>query len=149
MLDQFALETEARIAPLINEKRRLFNDMLTAKGTVLCELSLLDFFLLLLFSFSIGFCNKINPLSLDQLLGAALLTYSVCSGNIRVVCRTRPLFEDEGPSIVEYPDDYTVRVNTGDDSIPNSKKNFEFDRVYGPHVGQGYYTSTLMILTVM
>ncbi|CAN6542101.1 unnamed protein product [Malus baccata var. baccata] len=32
-LDQFALETEARISPLINEKRRLFNDLLTAKGT--------------------------------------------------------------------------------------------------------------------
>ena len=31
--DQVALETEARITPLINEKRRLFNDLLTAKGT--------------------------------------------------------------------------------------------------------------------
>ncbi|TQE14232.1 hypothetical protein C1H46_000151 [Malus baccata] len=31
-LDQFALETEARISPLINEKRRLFNDLLTAKA---------------------------------------------------------------------------------------------------------------------
>ncbi|XP_062100325.1 kinesin-like protein KIN-14B [Humulus lupulus] len=87
-LDQFALETEARISPLINEKRRLFNDLLTAKG------------------------------------------------NIKIVCRTRPLFEDEGPSIVEYPDDFTIRVLTGDDSISNPKKDFEFDRVYGPHVGQ-------------
>ncbi|KAF3439212.1 hypothetical protein FNV43_RR17487 [Rhamnella rubrinervis] len=87
-LDQFALESEARIAPLINEKRRLFNDLLTAKG------------------------------------------------NIKVVCRTRPLFEDEGPSIVEYPDECTIRINTGDDAISNSKKCFEFDRVYGPHVGQ-------------
>ena len=49
----------------------------------------------------------------------------------------RPLFEDEGPSIVEYPDDTTVRVISGDDSISNPKKDFEFDRVYGPHVGQG------------
>lgn len=87
-LDQFALETEARISPLISEKKRLFNDLLTAKG------------------------------------------------NIKVVCRTRPLFEDEGPSIVEYPDDFTIRVITGDDSISNPKKDFEFDRVYGPHVGQ-------------
>ncbi|KAL5753335.1 hypothetical protein ACOSQ2_023842 [Xanthoceras sorbifolium] len=87
-LDQVALETEARISPLINEKKRLFNDLLTAKG------------------------------------------------NIKVLCRTRPLFEDEGPSIVEFPDDCTIRVNTGDDSISNPKKDFELDRVYGPHVGQ-------------
>ncbi|XP_021275052.1 kinesin-like protein KIN-14B isoform X2 [Herrania umbratica] len=85
---QVALESEARIAPLINEKRRLFNDLLTAKG------------------------------------------------NIKVFCRTRPLFEEEGSSIVEFPDDCTIRVNTGDDSIANPKKEFEFDRVYGPHVGQ-------------
>ncbi|KAK7346054.1 hypothetical protein VNO80_20567 [Phaseolus coccineus] len=87
-LDQVALETEARIAPLINEKRRLFNDLLTSKG------------------------------------------------NIRVFCRARPLFEDEGPSVVEFPDDYTISVNTGDESSSNAKKDFEFDRVYGPHVGQ-------------
>ncbi|KAE9613327.1 putative minus-end-directed kinesin ATPase [Lupinus albus] len=87
-LDQAALESEARISPLINEKRRLFNDLLASKG------------------------------------------------NIRVFCRTRPLFEDEGPSVVEFPDDCTIRVNTGDVSLSNSKKDFEFDRVYGPHVGQ-------------
>ncbi|TKY58711.1 Kinesin protein KCA1 [Spatholobus suberectus] len=87
-LDQVALETEARISPVINEKRRLFNDLLTSKG------------------------------------------------NIRAFCRTRPLFEDEGPSVVEFPDDYTIRVNTGDESLSNTKKDFEFDRVYGPHVGQ-------------
>eukprot|EP00256_Glycine_max_P053670 XP_014620356.1 kinesin-like protein KIN-14B isoform X5 [Glycine max] len=58
------------------------------------------------------------------------------AGNIRVFCRTRPLFEDEGSSVVEFPDDYTIRVNTGDESLSNSKKEFEFDRVYGPHVGQ-------------
>ncbi|XP_058088573.1 kinesin-like protein KIN-14L isoform X2 [Magnolia sinica] len=88
-LDQAALETEARISPLINEKKRLFNDLLTAKG------------------------------------------------NIKVYCRVRPLFEDEGPSVVEFPDHFTIRVNTGADSITNPKKDFEFDRVYGPHVGQG------------
>ncbi|XP_028769652.1 kinesin-like protein KIN-14B [Neltuma alba] len=87
-LDQAALETETRILPIINEKRRLFNDLLTSKG------------------------------------------------NIRVYCRARPLFEDEGPSVVEFPDEYTIRVNTGDESLSNSKKDFEFDRVYGPHVGQ-------------
>ncbi|KAJ9177518.1 hypothetical protein P3X46_012730 [Hevea brasiliensis] len=87
-LDQVALETEARISPLINEKKRLFNDLLTAKGSIM------------------------------------------------VFCRARPLFEDEGPSIVEFPDDCTIRVNTCDDSIANPKKDFEFDRIFGPHVGQ-------------
>ncbi|XP_027359822.1 kinesin-like protein KIN-14B isoform X2 [Abrus precatorius] len=57
-------------------------------------------------------------------------------GNIQVFCHARPLFEDEGPSVVEFPDNYTIRVNTGDESLSNSKKDFEFDRVYGPHVGQ-------------
>ncbi|XP_019177353.1 PREDICTED: kinesin-like protein KIN-14B isoform X2 [Ipomoea nil] len=87
-LDQAALESEARISPLISEKKKLFNDLLTSKG------------------------------------------------NIQVFCRVRPLFEDEGPSVVEFPDDFTIRVNTGDDSASNPKKDFEFDRVYGPHVGQ-------------
>ncbi|KAF6172400.1 hypothetical protein GIB67_025905 [Kingdonia uniflora] len=87
--DQIALETEARISPLIIEKKRLYNDLVTAKG------------------------------------------------NIKVFCRIRPLFEDEGSSVVEFPDDFTIRINTGDDSISNPKKDFEFDRVYGPHVGQG------------
>lgn len=59
------------------------------------------------------------------------------SGNVKVYCRTRPLFEEEGSSVVEFPDDYTIRVNTGDDSLANPKKDYEFDRVYGPHVGQG------------
>ncbi|KAH9664383.1 kinesin-like protein KIN-14B [Citrus sinensis] len=89
-LDQVALEAEARISPLINEKKRLFNDLLTAKG------------------------------------------------NIKVFCRTRPLFEDEGPSVVEFTDDCTIRVNTGDDTISNPKKDFEFDRVYGPHEGSSH-----------
>ncbi|KAI3462126.1 hypothetical protein Pfo_018789 [Paulownia fortunei] len=87
-LDQAALETEARISPLLSEKKKLFNDLLTAKG------------------------------------------------NVKVVCRARPLFEDEGPYVVEFPDDITLRINTGDDSLSNPKKDFEFDRVYGPHVGQ-------------
>lgn len=58
-------------------------------------------------------------------------------GNVKVYCRTRPLFEDEGPSLVEFPDDVTIRVNTRDESLTNPKKDYEFDRVYGPHVGQG------------
>ncbi|KAL0842900.1 hypothetical protein Bca101_016145 [Brassica carinata] len=87
-LDQAVLETEARISPLINEKKRLFNDLLTAKG------------------------------------------------NIKVFCRARPLFEDEGPSVIEFPGDCTICVNTGDDTMSNPKKDFEVDRVYGPHVGQ-------------
>ncbi|CAE6094382.1 unnamed protein product [Arabidopsis arenosa] len=87
-LDQYALQTEARISPLINEKKRLFNDLLTTKG------------------------------------------------NVKVFCRARPLFEDEGPSIIEFPDNCTIRVNTSDDTLSNPKKEFEFDRVYGPQVGQ-------------
>ncbi|XP_013628867.1 PREDICTED: kinesin-like protein KCA1 isoform X2 [Brassica oleracea var. oleracea] len=87
-LDQAVLETEARISPLINEKKKLFNDLLTAKG------------------------------------------------NVKVFCRARPLFEDEGPSVIEFPGDCTICVNTSDDTISNPKKDFEFDRVYGPHVGQ-------------
>ncbi|CAN8256716.1 unnamed protein product [Cochlearia groenlandica] len=87
-LDQYVLETEARISPLISEKKRLFNDLLTAKG------------------------------------------------NIKVFCRARPLFEDEGPSIIEFPGDCTICVNTSDDTLSNPKKEFEFDRVYGPQVGQ-------------
>ncbi|KAK1287527.1 Geminivirus Rep-interacting motor protein [Acorus calamus] len=88
-LDQVAHETEARITPLIHEKKRLFNELLTAKG------------------------------------------------NVKVFCRVRPLYEDEGLSVVEFPDDCTIRVNTSDDSLANPKKDFEFDRVYGPHVGYG------------
>ncbi|KAK9096692.1 hypothetical protein Sjap_022189 [Stephania japonica] len=88
-LDQVSLETEAIISPLIAEKKRLYNELLTAKG------------------------------------------------NIKVFCRVRPLFEDEGVSAVEFPDDFTIRINTGDNLISNPKKDFEFDRVYGPHVGQG------------
>ncbi|KAJ8765715.1 hypothetical protein K2173_014837 [Erythroxylum novogranatense] len=87
-LDQVAPETEARISPLINEKRRLFNELLTAKG------------------------------------------------NIKVYCRARPLFEDEGPSIAEFPNDCTIRINTANDTLSGSEKDFEFDRVFGPHVGQ-------------
>ena len=69
------------------------------------------------------------------------------SGNIKVFCRTRPLFEDEGISVVEFPDDCTIRVNTGDDSISNPKRDFEFDRVYGPHVGQGKHNIHLFFLS--
>ncbi|XP_022977546.1 kinesin-like protein KIN-14A [Cucurbita maxima] len=87
-LDRVAIETQASIGPLLDEKRRLFNELLTAKG------------------------------------------------NIKVFCRTRPPFEEEGPSVVEFPDESTVRIITGDDTVSNPKKDFEFDRVYGPHVGQ-------------
>ncbi|KAL9691607.1 hypothetical protein QQ045_012032 [Rhodiola kirilowii] len=87
-LDQVALDMEAKISPLINEKKRLFNELVTAKGSV------------------------------------------------KVFCRTRPGFEDEGPSVVEFPDDFTIRINTGDETDTSPKKDFEFDRVYGPHVGQ-------------
>ncbi|GJZ00935.1 kinesin-like protein KIN-14B [Tanacetum coccineum] len=81
-----ASEAEAKVAPLINEKKRLYDELLTAKG------------------------------------------------NIKVFCRTRPLFEDEGPSVVEFPDDFTIRVNTGDDTVSNPKKDKNLTRVYGPQI---------------
>lgn len=62
---------------------------------------------------------------------------STIAGNVKVFCRARPLFENEGSNVVEFPDDCTIRINTGDDNLSNPKKDFEFDRVYGPHVGQG------------
>lgn len=61
-------------------------------------------------------------------------------GNIRVYCRVRPQFEHEGPAITDFPDDFLIRINTsflGVDAGSTQKKEFEFDRVYGPHVGQG------------
>ncbi|KAI5063542.1 hypothetical protein GOP47_0022089 [Adiantum capillus-veneris] len=61
-------------------------------------------------------------------------------GNIRVFCRVRPQFEHEGPVSTDFPDDFLIRVNTsslGLDVGSMQKKEFEFDRVYGPHVGQG------------
>nr|AMS24254.1 kinesin 14-V protein [Marsilea vestita] len=61
-------------------------------------------------------------------------------GNIRVYCRVRPQFEHEGPSVTEFPDDFLIRVNTASltaNPIGLPKKEFELDRVYGPHVGQG------------
>ncbi|KAI4325682.1 hypothetical protein MLD38_031060 [Melastoma candidum] len=87
-LDQVALDAEPRIAPLINEKKKLFDDLSTAKG------------------------------------------------NIKVICRARPLSEDDGPLALEFPDDFSIRVDTGDRNSTNLEKDFEFDRVYGPHVGQ-------------
>lgn len=115
--DLAALETESKVAPLISEKKRLFNDLLTAKGTG-------------------GFCNlsfPLVPVSGDIICVNNL----IFSGNIKVFCRARPLFEDEGNSVVEFPDEYTVRVTSGDDPVANPKKDFQFDRVYGPHVSQG------------
>lgn len=88
-LDLITLETEARLAPLIKERKKLFNDLIAVKG------------------------------------------------NIRVFCRVRPQFEHEGSSAIEFPDDFTIRVSSGGDSLNDNKKDFEFDRVHGPHVGQG------------
>ncbi|ERN00937.1 kinesin-like protein KIN-14L isoform X1 [Amborella trichopoda] len=59
------------------------------------------------------------------------------SGNIKVYCRARPEFVHEGPSAVEFPDDVTIRVSSGVSADPTLKKDYEFDKVYGPHVGQG------------
>ncbi|XP_051114176.1 kinesin-like protein KIN-14B [Andrographis paniculata] len=88
-LDQAAVEVEAKISPLLSEKKKLLNDLLTAKG------------------------------------------------NIKVVCRARPLFENEGSYAVEYPNDYTVSINSGDGPLSHPKSVFEFDRVHGPNAGLG------------
>jgi hypothetical protein len=58
MSDQVDLETEARISPLINEKRRLFNDLLTAKGTLL---SFYEFFHLKSLSLSCLLALSLSP----------------------------------------------------------------------------------------
>lgn len=121
-LDQTALATEARITPLIHEKKMLFNDLLTLKGISLC--SLLPG---LLTSFTYGVF--LVPYQINN--------YQHLAANVKVFCRSRSLFEDEGPSVIEFPDDFTIRVNTGDESLTNPKKDYEFDRVYGPHTGQG------------
>lgn len=55
-------------------------------------------------------------------------------GNVRVYCRARPQFEDEGPSSTTYPDDFTLRLNSNVTAAPN--KDFELDRIYGPHISQ-------------
>lgn len=153
MSDQVALETEARISPLINEKRRLFNDLLTTKGessmSLSCEKSLS-------LSCSLTLTQAQTPMNshgtclhdASQKVLSVLLIKNFkffISGKIRVFCRTRPLFEDEGPSVVEFPDDCTIRVNTSDETISNPKKDFEFDRVYGPHVGQGEHNDHSLI----
>ncbi|XP_074337871.1 kinesin-like protein KIN-14B isoform X2 [Apium graveolens] len=67
-------------------------------------------------------------------------------GNIKVFCRTRPLLDDEGPSVVEFPDDYTIRVSTDDANVSNPKRDYEFDRVYRPHVSQAVIFSDVQPL---
>lgn len=62
MSDQVALETEARISPLINEKKRLFNDLLTAKGII---------YLYTLFN---------SELTLSQMYNTGTSTYSLLKG---------------------------------------------------------------------
>eukprot|EP00850_Spirogloea_muscicola_P012622 SM000082S22864 [mRNA] locus=s82:305772:315537:- [translate_table: standard] len=56
-------------------------------------------------------------------------------GNLRVWARVRPQFEHEGPSVASFPDDYTVRISQPAGGAA-ARKDFEFDRVYGPHVSQ-------------
>lgn len=59
------------------------------------------------------------------------------TGNVRVFARVRPQFEDEGLMSCSFPDENTVRVsatNVGSSQIP--KRDYEFDRVFGPHVDQ-------------
>ncbi|XP_024370737.1 kinesin-like protein KIN-14A isoform X3 [Physcomitrium patens] len=86
-LDDVALESESRVIPLKKEKKKLFNDLVSAKG------------------------------------------------NIRVYCRARPQFEDEDSSFISYPDDFTLRINSNVSTAPS--KDFELDRIYGPHISQG------------
>ncbi|KAL2636418.1 hypothetical protein R1flu_007897 [Riccia fluitans] len=90
-LDQVALDWEARVTPIKEEKKKLLNQLLAEKG------------------------------------------------NVQVNCRVRPQFEDEGAVITSFPDDTTIRLTlppTASSTLPG-KLEFEFDRVYGSHVGQG------------
>ena len=116
ILDQVVLEGEAQLSSIRKERRKLFNDLLGVKGNLLffiCFWSEANFF---------PFCNP---------------TFFFLSGNIRVCCRVRPQFEHEGPCAIEFPSDFLIRVNSASNSAASSKKEFEFDRVYGPHVNQG------------
>ncbi|KAG0578552.1 hypothetical protein M758_4G028600 [Ceratodon purpureus] len=56
-------------------------------------------------------------------------------GNVRVYGRARPQFENEGPPSTSYPDDFTIRLNSNVTAAQN--KDFELDRIYGPHISQG------------
>jgi hypothetical protein len=114
--------------------------LLTAKGTYLSELWFALSFsrtahIDIYFHYGLLFFTELKQFLSTHLVWQLLLF----SGSIKVFCRVRPLFEDESPSVVEFPDDCTIRVNTGSDTISNPKKDFEFDRVYGPHVGQGLH----------
>lgn len=117
---------------------------------VICNIHQLEFMLLTTWHLSIFKHTKIFSWTGKAYI--AVSYGSIFAGNIRVFCRARPLFEDEGSSVVEFPDDYTIRVNTGDESLSNSKKEFEFDRVYGPHVGQGklvpFYITAFLVAGV-
>ncbi|BBN04338.1 hypothetical protein MPTK1_3g03760 [Marchantia polymorpha subsp. ruderalis] len=89
-LDQVALDWEARVTPIRDERKKLLNELLNQRG------------------------------------------------NVQVHCRVRPQFEDEGPVITSYPSDSTIRLTppaTPGSTLPG-KMEFEFDRVYGPHIGQ-------------
>jgi hypothetical protein len=65
-------------------------------------------------------------------------------GNVRVFCRVRPQFEDEGPMVTAFPDDFTLRINQSMAAAP--VKEFEFDHVYGPHISQGDFFQDLQPL---
>ncbi len=66
-----------------------------------------------------------------------------CVGNVRVFCRVRPQFEDEGPVVTAFPDDFTLRINQSMAAAP--VKEFEFDHVYGPHVSQGIESAVSLL----
>ncbi len=62
---------------------------------------------------------------------------------MRVFCRVRPQFEDEGPMVTAFPDDFTLRINQSMAAAP--VKEFEFDHVYGPHVSQGIESAVSLL----
>eukprot|EP00249_Psilotum_nudum_P024264 c29136_g3_i1 orf=1113-5150(+) len=91
--------------------------------------------------------HKLDQLALDSEVRCAFLRKDrkklfndllSIKGNIRVFCRVRPHFEHEGPTATEFPDNFSIRVHTaGIETAGSLRKEFEFDRVFGPHVGQG------------
>ncbi|GBG67038.1 hypothetical protein CBR_g78819 [Chara braunii] len=61
-------------------------------------------------------------------------------GPLRVYVRSRPPFDKEGPMSMAttFPDDYTIRVaqSSPGGAVSSPKKDFEYDRVFGPHISQ-------------
>lgn len=145
--DEVALDSESRVTPLKNEKKKLFNELVSVKGDYAgycsCQLKKLMFkcmSLMGLLHFQIidhvleyQFLmseNTTTQLATDFPINSLEVQEPYIpfwgAGNVRVYCRARPQFEDEGPPSTSYPDDFTLRLNSSVTAAPN--KDFELDR---------------------